>query len=759
MQKIKPQTKSDSINVIEYALPLVVLVILLLFAYAKFSLHPYQGFRLGTDGTVLRIFIEQNEKLFLTQGDQIIKIGSASWKDFQTDLKKPFFEEVRPGHQVNLLVKRNSQEISIPWVFPGPNSKETADLLISEGWLVFVFWLTGTLTLLVLRPKDELWRLMIAFNYLTALWLACGSGLSFYHIWNTAILLRMVIWVCVPVYLHLHWVYPKPIKKLPRVVVWLVYLAAFALAVAEWFQRLPINFYLLGFLISAGGSILLLILHAIFQPETRRDLRLLLLATFLSLAPAIAVGFLGAFATLPLLSGAGTIGLPFLPVTYFYASYRRRLGQSELRVNQLIAIYSFLVLLVIITAPLIVWIDTWAIPNGATAFLGVFTVVVIAMGSILGFPKFQAFLERRLMGIRLSPTHLQQIYSTRITTSTSFASLQTLIEDDILPSLLVRQFVFLQFDDHNSSTIFFAKGITEAEAPSKADVTELIAGAGTYRHPALLTKEQPCHWIRLALPLKVGEQLIGLWLFGRRDPDDIYSQLEIPTLQSLANQTAIAQSNILQTQRLKELYLINVDRHEEERLGLALELHDSVLNQIAALPMSLDIPLPPSFQENYEKLTHQVREIVSTMRPPMLNYGLKLAIEELVENLIERTKGTVNLTLEITADDGRYPQNIELYVFRIIQEASNNATRHAKAKNIHIFGCFEPDKINIKVQDDGIGFHPEENLDKLLANKHFGLAGMKERAELIGADFHIESTASTGTQISVKWNDHSAKVT
>ena len=229
-------------------------------------------------------------------------------------------------------------------------------------------------------------------------------------------------------------------------------------------------------------------------------------------------------------------------------------------------------------------------------------------------------------------------------------------------------------------------------------------------------------------------------------------------MQSLANQTAIAQSNILQTQRLKELYLVNVDRHEEERLRLALELHDSVLNQIAALPMSLDIPLPPSFQENYEKLTQQVREIVSTMRPPMLNYGLKLAIEELVESLIERTKGTMNITLEITADDGRYPQNIELYVFRIIQEASTNATRHAKAKNIHISGRFEPEEINIKVQDDGIGFHPEENLDKLLTNKHFGLAGMKERAELIGADFHIESTPTTGTQISIRWNNRSIKV-
>jgi hypothetical protein len=108
--------------------------------------------------------------------------------------------------------------------------------LENEGWLALAFWAIGTLTLLVLRPKDERWRLMIGFNYLTAIWLAAGSGVSFYHIWDSAIVLRMAVWLCVPVYLFLGWVFPKPFAKRPTWLVWGAYLLAIAVAIAEWFQ-------------------------------------------------------------------------------------------------------------------------------------------------------------------------------------------------------------------------------------------------------------------------------------------------------------------------------------------------------------------------------------------------------------------------------------------------------------------------------------------------------------------------------------------
>lgn len=81
-------------------------------------------------------------------------------------------------------------------------------------------------------------------------------------------------------------------------------------------------------------------------------------------------------------------------------------------------------------------------------------------------------------------------------------------------------------------------------------------------------------WLRLTLPLKVGDTILGFWFLGKRDPDDLYPQVEIPILQSLADQTAIALSNILQTEQLLKLYQSDIKRVEQERQNLAHELHD-----------------------------------------------------------------------------------------------------------------------------------------------------------------------------------------
>ncbi len=581
-----PSPYRNLIEFIKIALPWGVLAVLLLFTYAKFSNHPYQGFREDSSGRILRIYYDKTIVPTLLVDDRIIKVGLTPWIDFQSDLRRPFFDVVQPGHLVPLLVERDGQLMTVLWEFPTSNSAENLDLAVSEGWLAFIFWLAGIMTTLMLRPKNELRRLIIAFNYLTAIWLVMGSGLSFYHIWDAAIFLRMFVWFSVPVYLHLHWVYPTPFTKLPRFFVWSCYFAAFALAAAEWFQILPKNLYFLGFLIGISGSVLLLLTHAALQPNTRRELRLVLIAGLLSLAPAILVGLIGTLNIPSLLSGAGTLGFPFLALIYFYTSYRRQLGKSELRVNKLIAIYLFVVLFGMILLLLIVLASLWLPLSGAENLVGVIAIFFTMLVSALGFPKFQSLVEQRLLGIQLPSAQLIEIFSARITTSASPAKLESLLRDEVLPSLLVREFVFLQFDQHDLSKVIFSIGLTNEQYPNEVNISELINAAGVYRSLHLLKDDQPCLWARLTLLLKVEDKLIGLWLFGRRDPDDLYSQLEISILQSLANQTAIAQSNILQAEHLKTLSMVNINRHEEERQRVAHDLHDSVLNQIAALSMS-----------------------------------------------------------------------------------------------------------------------------------------------------------------------------
>jgi signal transduction histidine kinase len=302
--------------------------------------------------------------------------------------------------------------------------------------------------------------------------------------------------------------------------------------------------------------------------------------------------------------------------------------------------------------------------------------------------------------------------------------------------------------------MLLSKNVTDEQVREDA-LRELTASSLNDGPIQFQDENQPLGWVRLILPLRIGPDPIGAWLLGRRDPDDLYSQAELPILQSLANQTAVALSNILQTERLQRMYEDDIERNEKSRQLLALDLHDSVLNQLAVLHVSVD-PAHASekFENAYKEVTSRLREIVSNLRPPMLSYGLKPVIEELADNLMDRRDHTIHVVTRIEAADGaRYAENVELHLFRIMQEACENALRHGHATQIQITAELAPEHIRLCIEDNGIGFETggQIELDLLQANKHFGLSGMLERAMLIGATVEIRSSPGHGTEVRVTW--------
>jgi signal transduction histidine kinase len=143
----------------------------------------------------------------------------------------------------------------------------------------------------------------------------------------------------------------------------------------------------------------------------------------------------------------------------------------------------------------------------------------------------------------------------------------------------------------------------------------------------------------------------------------------------------------------------------------------------------------------------------------MLNYGLKPAIESLADNLMERTRDTVDIEVNIEADDTRYQvNNIEEHIFHMVQECCGNAVRHAQAKKIQISGRLIAEEISLTITDDGVGFEIKDGLDveTLRKHRHFGLAGILKRATLIGAKVAFSSELRNGThvQISLKPDRH-----
>ncbi|MBI5950623.1 MAG: hypothetical protein HY865_03100 [Chloroflexi bacterium] len=737
----------------ELLLSILVVVVLAFFTYGILFGAPYSGFDFSTaDGRVMTIFGTPRREPTLRPGDILQQVGNVRWLDYKTNSRQAFFGDAKKGEIVDIVVTRNGVEETIQWEFPGFTLEEFSGRFFNIWGAAYVFWLFGTVVHLSIRPKDERWMLFIAANYLTSLWFIFGS-FSGTHLWESSILLRASTWLLLPVYLHLHWVFPRPFRKLPKAAWFFLYAACALPAAAEIAQALPRDLYAIPFLLALGGSLVLEIAHLIIQADQRRDVLLLGISLLVAFLPPAGLSLLVMAGTMPNVAPIALFSFPFMPLAYFYVIYRRRLGGLEVRVNRIVSLYAFLILLCTALFLIVVPVSSLNINPEAWIFFGTMLVLFAAIAGTAGFPVFQTFMEKRFFGIKLPYQNLQEIYSSRITTSTSMPSLLQLLEDEIFPSLLVRQYVFARVLNKELK-ILLAKNVDADQLSHKCGVDELIDQAGKF-FPEILN----CDWVRLILPLKVGDRFIGFWLLGQRDPDDHYPQAEIPTLQSIANQTAIALSNIEHAEQVRKMYQSDIERNEQERMSLALELHDSVLNELAILRASVgEASLPPQFQTSYEEVARRLREIVSDLRPPMLMYGLVPALNGLADNLMERSGDKVTIKADIQSGEERLPQNMEQHLYRIAQEACENSLRHSRAKNIVISGEIASRKLDLTITDDGTGFEPQTELDSLIASRHYGLAGMVERAHLLGAEINIKSMPDHGTTIHISWVNNAEQI-
>lgn len=731
----------------EVSLALAVLAALTLFTGVLFFQSPFAGFD-WANGLIIEIFVPGD----LRVGDKLIQVNGVRFADFLANVRQPLFPGVQPGDTVSLVVQREGQLVSIPWTIPGFTRAEFFSELRNQWWLAYVFWVVGTLALLLLRPKDTRWRLLITFHYLTALWLS-ASTVSRHHVWEAAVVLRAAIWLSVPVYWHLHWVFPQPFRPVPRWVWWSLYLVALALAGAEFLQWLPVQAYTLGFLLALAGSLILLVSHLVTQPTQRRDVGVLIAGGVLALALPAALGALFSIFHLVLPSAlSALLFLPLLPLGYFYAAYRRQLAGTELRTNRNVATVLFFILLSAGLLAGVTLADDRLEFAGKTIAIGLGAAMVATGVTFFGLPPFQRFLERHLLGMPFVPTQLMETYAARIIVSLDLPTLTRLLRDEILPSLLVRQSALLRIGNPHSE-ILYAANVDSTSPPTAEDVATLLAQTEK-SFVSTETGHRPYPWVRLALPLVVGQQPIGLWLLGRRDPDDVYAQTEIAMLRSLAHQTAIALTNIEQAERLHALYQADIDRAETERATLARHLHDSLLSQLAVLKVSVDERTArPEFLNSYDELTTNVRQIIGGLRPPMLNYGLYPALSALADEISERIKDGPAVSLAMPEADVRYDPHVEQHLFRIVQQAVENALRHAQANTLTIRGQLEAGRVDLTIDDNGVGFAAGAQLDltRLLSERHFGLAGMFERAALIGARMTIDSQPGRGTCIRVVW--------
>jgi signal transduction histidine kinase len=196
---------------------------------------------------------------------------------------------------------------------------------------------------------------------------------------------------------------------------------------------------------------------------------------------------------------------------------------------------------------------------------------------------------------------------------------------------------------------------------------------------------------------------------------------------------------------------------EGERQRLAMELHDEIGQTLTTLKMEVEMlsaDCAPKdgatsgrldrIAEKLSRAIDQVRGISYGLRPTNLDaLGLEAALGRLLDDLGHN--GLTRVTRFFKGMEDRVDRELELAVYRIVQEATTNAIRHAQARNVFVNVIQGDGKISIVVEDDGVGFDPEEVMSQRDGGKRLGLLTMQQRAEQFNGKVWIDSGQGRGT--------------
>jgi signal transduction histidine kinase len=237
----------------------------------------------------------------------------------------------------------------------------------------------------------------------------------------------------------------------------------------------------------------------------------------------------------------------------------------------------------------------------------------------------------------------------------------------------------------------------------------------------------------------------------------------------------VVQSELLEAQRaLREAQAdraMLLDRTlssgEEERVRIAAELHDGPVQRLAALGYLLErsarltrrgddggLALVDEALTELSVEVNGLRRLMADLRPPVLDEsGLENALRDYLATVFRQTGVTFELVGGLGA--ARLSADTETVLYRVAQEALLNAARHASATDVSVRIERSGASVVLSIDDDGVGFTHEQARARL-RDGHFGLVGMRERIELGGGSWQLDSSPGHGTRITAMLPDDSA---
>jgi signal transduction histidine kinase len=263
-------------------------------------------------------------------------------------------------------------------------------------------------------------------------------------------------------------------------------------------------------------------------------------------------------------------------------------------------------------------------------------------------------------------------------------------------------------------------------------------------------------------PLRSGFNIYGAMLFAHPDPS-YFNQERRGMLDIIGRQAVIAVQNASLYQNLVEEKERMVEVQEEARKKLARDLHDGPTQSVAAMAMRINLARRMMVKDSkagvdelfkIEELAHrttkEIRHMLFTLRPLILeSQGLTAALEAMAEKMRETFAQNViiNVDEQVLEDVEMGKQGV---IFYIIEEAANNARKHANALHIWVrLRSFENGIALLEIEDDGLGFDVEAVNKSYDKRGSLGMINLRERAELVHGLLHIDSAPGKGTRVQV----------
>lgn len=287
---------------------------------------------------------------------------------------------------------------------------------------------------------------------------------------------------------------------------------------------------------------------------------------------------------------------------------------------------------------------------------------------------------------------------------------------------------------------------------------EIIVANDVQKNPHYISFSEEPLPIRseLSVPICQGETLIGV-LDIQSEVRDAFDESDILVMETLSDQIAVAveSARLYEAQRessekLRELALYEQKAREEERKLITREIHDEIGQFLTVLKLNLESFSPgdeeqlAEAQELLDQLIKRVKNLALILRPSLLDdLGLIHAVQWLVDHYQKQSGLQINFQ-HLGLENTRFPLDLEIAAYRIIQEALTNVVRHAEAEHATVGLLRDQDYLRVQVRDSGAGFDLEQ---KEQDQQTFGLTSMQERAALLEGQLIVDTSPGEGTQV------------